>query len=97
VRIDPFGGRPVMLDDTCTFLPCESADEADALLAALRSPAAQAFFEARVFWDDKRPLGKALLQALRLEALLPPRRGDAPVAAGSGASAGEAWPSGHFG
>lgn len=71
VRVDPHRGRPVMLDDTCTFLPCESAQEADALLAALRSPAALEFFAARVFWDDKRPLGKALLQALRLETLLP--------------------------
>jgi hypothetical protein len=98
VRVDPFGGRPVMLDDTCTFLPCETAAEADALLAALRSPAAQAFFEARVFWDDKRPLGKALLQALRLEALLStPSPGAAPLGLGTPPDAGEACPSADFG
>jgi hypothetical protein len=73
--VEPFNGQPVMLDDTAYFVPCSSAAEAATLASALNGPAAHAFFEARVFWDAKRPITKALLQTLSLEALLqgPPR------------------------
>jgi hypothetical protein len=67
--VPPHEGRPVVLDDTCYFLPCRSAGEARRLHGALTSPAARAFFEARVFWDAKRPINKALLQSLSLAAL----------------------------
>jgi len=70
VAIGPEGGRPVMLDDTSYFLPCETAAHAESLAAALNGARARRFFEARVFWDAKRPVSKALLQALSLEALL---------------------------
>ena len=86
-----------MLDDTCTFLPCETEELADAVLAALRSPAALEFFDARVFWDDKRPLGKALLQALCLEALLPDSATRSPGAPATQAGAQEGRPSVQFG
>ena len=66
----PFEGQPIMVDDTAYFLPCTSEDEAETLAAALASPRAQAFFEARVFWAAKRPINKALLESLSLEALL---------------------------
>ncbi|MFO0606940.1 MAG: class I SAM-dependent methyltransferase [Polyangiales bacterium] len=72
--VGPEGGRPVMLDDTSYFLPCEARDQAEALAAALNGPRARRFFEARVFWDAKRPVSKALLGALSLDALLRARR-----------------------
>jgi hypothetical protein len=65
----PDDGRPVVLDDTAYFLPCTSAAQADATARALSSPLAQRFLEARLFWDAMRPINKALLESLSLEAL----------------------------
>ena len=59
-----------MVDDTAYFLPCFSEEEAKVLSLALNGTRASEFFRARVFWDAKRPISKALLQALSLEALL---------------------------
>ncbi len=68
--IEPREGMPVMLDDTCYFVPCQTREEAAALVRGLGSREARDFFEARVFWDAKRPISKALLQALSLDALI---------------------------
>lgn len=68
--LGPFEGRPVMLDDTSYFLPCVDRAQAERIAAALNGPRAQEFFRARVFWDAKRPVNKALLQSLSLDALL---------------------------
>jgi hypothetical protein len=68
--IRPHRGQPVMVDDTAYFLPFDSEAEAEAVALALGSSPAQEFFQARVFWDAKRPINKALLQSLSLEALL---------------------------
>ena len=64
--------RPVVLDDTCYFLPFTSKSAAKRALAALQSPLAQDFLTSRVFWDAKRPINKALLQSLDLGAVLAP-------------------------
>ncbi|MEZ4447927.1 MAG: hypothetical protein R3B09_00520 [Nannocystaceae bacterium] len=68
--VGPVDGRPVVVDDTCYFLGF--ADEADARrhADALRSREARDFFTARVFWDQKRPITRELLQALALERLI---------------------------
>lgn len=68
--VRPVDGQPVMVDDTAYFLPCDTEHEATALARALNGPTARMFFEARVFWDAKRPINKALLQSLSLDALL---------------------------
>lgn len=68
--IGPEDGRPAMVDDTSYFLPCATESEARRLAAALNGERAQDFLRARVFWDAKRPVSKALLQGLSLEALL---------------------------
>jgi hypothetical protein len=68
--IRPHDGQSVMVDDTAYFLPCETEADAEALAQALTSGPAREFFEARVFWDAKRPINKALLQSLSLRALL---------------------------
>lgn len=67
--LGPVAGRPVVLDDTSYFLACESREQAETLAAQLSSPLARGFFEARIFWDSKRPINKALLGTLSLEAL----------------------------
>jgi hypothetical protein len=68
--IRPHDGQPVMVDDTAYFLPFEDEEAAEAAALALGSARAQAFFQARVFWDAKRPINKMVLQSLSLEALL---------------------------
>lgn len=67
--VGPHAGRPVVLDDTCYFLPCETEAEARRLHALLGSPPATAFYTARVFWDAKRPITSELLGQLDLRAL----------------------------
>lgn len=67
--VGPRDGRPVMLDDTSYFLPCEDEREAERVAGFLTSKLARDFFEARVFWDDMRPINKSLLGSLSLELL----------------------------
>jgi hypothetical protein len=68
--VGPRGGRPVMFDDTCYFLPCSSAPEAAALSALCNDPVALGFLASASFPDAKRPITKALLQRLDLRAIL---------------------------
>jgi hypothetical protein len=74
--VGPRGGRPVMFDDTCYFLPCSSAPEAVALSALCNDPFALGFLASASFPDAKRPITKALLQRLDLRAIL--ERADRP-------------------
>lgn len=67
--IGPFNDKPVMLDDTCYFLPARSQADADTLVNLLSSEAAKGFFHSFVFWDEKRPITTQLLAALDIGAL----------------------------
>jgi hypothetical protein len=69
VVVGPLRGRSVMLDDTCYFLPFDDERDARSAAAALASPLAERWFRGRVFWEDKRPIRKSLLQSLDLDAL----------------------------
>ena len=62
--VAPVNGRPVVLDDTCYFLPCENEDEANCFEALLNSEAARGFFRSFVFRDAKRPITASLLASL---------------------------------
>ena len=66
VKIAPFEGRPVLLDDTCYFLPCDTEAECDLLLELLASQPATEFLSALTFWDAKRPITAKLLNQLDL-------------------------------
>lgn len=68
--VGPIEDQPVMLDDTCYFLPFSEEVAARKALAALESNLAQDFFRARVFWDAKRPINKSILQNLDLQRLI---------------------------
>ncbi len=68
--VGPHEGRPVVFDDTVTFLAFDTQEEAARVMFALESAPARDFFEARVFWDAKRPLGKALLASLSITRLM---------------------------
>jgi hypothetical protein len=63
-------GQPVMLDDTCYFLPCSTAAEAAALAALCNDPITLGFLRSASFHDAKRPITKTLLQRVDLLAVL---------------------------
>ena len=66
VKIAPLEGRPVLLDDTCYFLPCETEAECDLVIELLASKPATEFLSALTFWDAKRPITASLLNQLDL-------------------------------
>lgn len=62
-------GKPVLFDDTCYFVPCESAEKAAFICSVLNDPLSLELMESLVFWDSKRPVTKRLLQRMDLKAL----------------------------
>lgn len=62
-------GKPIVLDDTIYFLPCQTQAQAEFIAGLLNSPAAQAFYGAFAFWDSKRPITADLLRRLDLRRL----------------------------
>lgn len=56
VVVPPCDERPVMVDDTCYSIPCQSKEEADLLFELLSSVEAKAFLKSLVFADSKRPI-----------------------------------------
>lgn len=72
--IGPVDGRPVLLDDTCYFLPCDSARESSRLASRLNGPAARSLLASLCFPDAKRPVTKAILQRIDLGRLPAPGR-----------------------
>jgi hypothetical protein len=67
--VGPYDGKPVVFDDTCYFIPCQSGEEARYLARLLNSEVAKQFFEAFIFWDAKRPITIGILRQLDLVAL----------------------------
>jgi hypothetical protein len=75
--LGPDRGRPVLLDDTCYFLACQSPEQAALVAALANQPAATGLLRALSFPGSKRPVTKALLQRLDLRALF--ARADRPA------------------
>ncbi len=67
--VSPTKGKPVVLDDTCYFLPCESELIAHKTARLLNSDLAEGFFRSRIFWDVKRPVTVGTLASLDLKKL----------------------------
>ena len=67
--IGPRHGKPVVLDDTCYFLPCQNELEARYLADILDSGAAKDFYTSLIFWDAKRPITVEILRQLDIDAL----------------------------
>lgn len=63
------GGKPIMVDDTCNFIPCDSKSEADFFANLLNSETAQRFISALVFSDAKRPVTIDVLKRIDLKKL----------------------------
>ena len=62
-------GAPVVLDDTCYFIPCETREEATFFCWLLNSDAAKAFIRSLVFFDAKRPITIDVLKRIDLKKL----------------------------
>lgn|GEM_PF-1295918 len=67
--LEPLHDKPVVLDDTCYFIPCRTRAECIYLASHLNSRIARDFPSALIFWDAKRPITLALLRRLDLLAL----------------------------
>jgi predicted RNA methylase len=66
VRIGPIDCRPAVFDDTIYFLPCCSEQEADFLCGLLNSDAVREFYDAMIFWEEKRPITVEVLKRLSI-------------------------------
>ncbi len=67
--VGPVDGKPVVLDDTSYFLPCQTKEQAQYASLILKSPAVHSFYNAFIFWDSKRPITADLLRRLDLRQL----------------------------
>ncbi len=67
--VGPHEGKPVVLDDTCYSVPCQTQAEAELVASLLNSEPAREFYSAFVFWDAKRPITVDLLRRLDLRRL----------------------------
>lgn len=74
--VGPVRGRPVVFDDTCYFLACESELQARVVHALLQLDLATDFLSSMVFWGDKRPVTLELLGQLDLGKLATLRGAD---------------------
>ncbi len=68
--LGPRQGRPVMLDDTCYFVVCRSAEHAALVVSLLNDPISESFLKSMIFPDAKRPVTKGLLKRIDLCKLL---------------------------
>lgn len=62
-------GKPIVLDDTCYFIPCDSKQEAEFFAGLLNSETARRFIAALVFTDAKRPVTVDILKRIDLRRL----------------------------
>jgi hypothetical protein len=67
--VGPVEDRPVMLNDTCYFLACDSAEQAAHLAALCNDPKTLELLRALTFRDAKRPITKGVLQRINLDAI----------------------------
>jgi len=63
------GGKLIMVDDTCYFIPCDSKSEAEFFADLLNSETAQRFISALIFSDAKRPVTIDILKRIDLQKL----------------------------
>ena len=62
-------GAPIILDDACYFIPCETKEEAVFLCSTLNFDIAKTFIRSLVFFDAKRPITLDVLKRIDLKNL----------------------------
>jgi hypothetical protein len=65
--VGKYQNKPVVLDDTCYFIPCSSEQEASFACLLLNSDLAKRFLHALVFFDAKRPVTIDVLNRIDLK------------------------------
>jgi hypothetical protein len=60
-------GKPIVVDDTCYFIPCQTRQEAEFICGLLNSDLCQRFLRALVFLDAKRPVTIDVLNHIDLK------------------------------
>ena len=68
--IAPRSGKPTLFDDTCYFLPCQTAEQAAILVALLNSEESNGLIKTLMSPASKRSITKTLLRRIDLAALL---------------------------
>lgn len=63
------GTKPIVVDDTCYFIPCDSKHEADFFTDLLNSETGRRFVSSLVFTDAKRPVTVDILKRIDLKKL----------------------------
>ena len=63
------GGKPIVVDDTCYFIPCDSKQEAEFFTDLLNSETGRRFVSSLVFIDAKRPVTVDILRRIDLQKL----------------------------
>lgn len=67
--IPPYKNKPMMLDDTCYFIPCKSEEEAKYWINLFNSNEMQKFLKSLIFMDAKRPITVDILKRIDMSAL----------------------------
>lgn len=67
--IGPLDEKIVAFDDTVNFLSFDTEDEATFVFSLLTSISSLKFFDALIFWDEKRPITINILRRLSLKAV----------------------------
>jgi len=62
----PINEKPVMVDDTCNFISCNTESEANVLFYLLTDERTRIFLESIIFWDSKRPITTEILNLIDL-------------------------------
>jgi hypothetical protein len=68
--VAPYRNKPVVLDDTCYFIGCESKKEAESICNALNSDVGRDIVKAMIFIDAKRPITTKFLNRINLFSLM---------------------------
>ncbi len=69
VVVGPEYLKPVMLDDTCYFLPVAKRETAEVICELLNSYECISFLESLVFFDSKRPVNIDILNRINIDRL----------------------------
>jgi hypothetical protein len=65
--IYPAGEKPVLVDDTCNFISCNTEAEASMLYSLLENEETKNFLNSIIFWDSKRPITTEILNSIDLK------------------------------
>ncbi len=63
--LGPLQGRPVMLDDTCYFVVCRSAEQAALVTSLLNAPTCEEFLRSLIFPDAKETCHQRTIETRR--------------------------------